>query len=334
MALKVMKHMRAGLEAARGTGVAMTRGIPFSTGFHDQTIELIYPEQLRQSYHVNYEGVAGTETNSFEFEGPVGYNNLPWWLNLHVKAVASGTGAGANKTWAFTPASASDDLKTATIQYGYADNIGASVPAWSCAYVIGDELTLSWDKSPGNPGVTFRSRLVSPLGATQISAFSGTGTYTAETDGLAKANGTKVYMDASTIGTTADDDILSVEWTLQDRTVNLYTLNGTSAAEDTFRPEGWAWQARIRRYFRNDTEIDAYVAKTLRKVRVRTTGSSLGTGNYQITLDLYGKYNGDSRRIAEVDGLGIEEYTLVPIYDATATTSFSVEVVNDQSAIT
>lgn len=333
MALKVFKNMRAGLEVTRGTNLAPTRGIPFTSGFHDQDIELIYPEELRNSYHVNYAADPGTETNSFEFEGPVGYNNLVWWLNLHVKAVASGTGGGADKTWTFTPTATTDDLKTATVQFGYSDSIGATRPAWEVGYCMGDELTLAWDKSPGTPGVTFRSRLLSPESALQVSAYTGVGTYTTETDGLAKAKNTAVYMDTTTIGTTADNDILSIEWTLQNRPVNLYTLNNSANAQDTLRPEGIMWQARIRRYYRNDTEIDAYVAKTIRKVRVRTLGSSLGAGNFKIDLDLYGKYQGP-RRIAEVDGLGIEEYTLVPFYDTTATTSFSAVVVNDQSTVT
>jgi len=333
VAVRVFKVMRAGLESTRGTNLAPTRGIPFTNGSHEQDIDLIYPEELRNSYHVNYAGDAGTETNSFEFDGPVGYNGLIWWANLHLKAVASGTGAGADKTWTFLPTATADDLKTATIQYGFSDNIGATRPAWELGYCIGDEFTLSWDKSPGSPGVNFKSRIVSPEAAVQISAFTGTGTYTTETDGLAKAKNTQVSIDTTTIGTTADNDILSVEWTLNDRSTNLYTLNNSANAQDTLRPYGWQWSARIRRYYRNDTEVDAYVAKTLRKIRVRTLGSTLGSSNFKIDLELYGKYQGP-RRIVEVDGLGIEEYTLVPVFDATATTSFQLIVVNDQGTIT
>lgn len=333
MALRVFKTMRAGLESTRGTNLAPTRGIPFSEGSHEQDIELIYPEELRNSYHVNYAGDPGTETNSLEINGPVGYNGLIWWANLHLKALASGTGAGADKTWTFLPSATTDDLKTATVQFGYGDNIGATRPAWELGYCIGDELTLRWDKSPGTPGVTFNSKLVTPESAIQISAFTGSGTYTTETDGLAKAKQTAVSIDTATIGTTPDNDILSVEWTLNDGSVNLYTLNNTANAQDTLRPNPWAWTAKIRRYYRNDTEIDSYVAKTLRKVRVATIGSVIGSGNFKVQLDLYGKYQGP-RRIVEVDGLGIEEYTLVPIYDTTATTSFQLVVVNDQATIT
>jgi len=332
MALRVFKNMRAGLETTRGTNVVPTRGIPFTEGTHNQDVETIYPEELRGSYFAHYAGDAGTETNSFEFSGNMGYAYLIEWLNLHVMALASGTGAGADKTWTFLPASASDTLKTATIQFGYSDGIGATRPAWEVGFCIGNELTLSWDKSPGSPGATFRSTLLSAEAATQITAFTGVGTYTAENGGLVKAINTAVTIDATTIGTTTDNDVLSVEWTLNSGPVNLYTLNNTAAAQDVLRPNPWAWTARVRRYYRNDTEVDAYVAKTIRKIRVRTQGPVLGGSFYKIDLDLYGKYTG--RTWAEVDGLGIEEFTLEGVYDTTLTADFQVVVVNDQTAWT
>lgn len=332
MALRAFKNARAGLETTRGTNVAPTRGVPFTEGTHNQDVETIYPVELRNSLFGHYAGDAGTETNSFEFSGNMGYAALIEWLNLHVKAVASGTGAGADKTWTFLPLGSADDVKTATVQWGYSDSIGATRPAWEVGYCMGNELTLGWDKSPGTPGATFRSTLLSAEAATQISAFTGVGTYTAENGGLVKAVNTAVTIDATTIGTTADTDVLSAEWTLQTGPVNLYTLNNTTAAQDTLRPNPWDWEARIRRYYRNDNEVDAYVAKTIRKMRVKTTGPVLGGSFYSIQLDLYGKYT--ARSWAEVDGLGIEEFTLKPIFDATLGADFQVILVNDQATWT
>ncbi len=332
MALRAFKSLRAGLETTRGTNVAPTRGIQFTEGTHNQDVETIYPEELRNSYFGHYSGDAGTETNSFELGGSMGFSSLIEQANLHIKAVASGTGAGADKTWTFLPTGTTDDLKTATLQFGYSDGIGATRPAWEVGYCIGNELTLAWDKSPGQPGATWRSTLLSAEAATQISAFTGVGTYTAENGGLVKAVNTAVFIDTATLGATADNDVLSIEWVLQSGPVNLYTLNNTAAAQDTLRPNPWDWEARIRRYYRNDTEVDAYVAKTLRKIRVRTLGPVLGGSNYKIDLELYGKYT--ARTWAEVDGLGVEEFTLKPVFDATATTHFQLVLVNDQATWT
>jgi len=330
VSLRIMSHARAGLEATRGTSVAPTRGIPFTEATHTQSFDHIAPEELRQSLFGHYTADVGTETNSFEFSGVAGFWSLVFWANLHIKAVAAGTGAGADKTWTFLPSS-TDDLKTATIEYGFADGIGATRPAWSVAGCIGSTFALNWDKSPGQSGVTFRSTLLSFKGATQISAFTGVGTYTAENGGLVKASATQVFIDTATIGTTADNDVLSVGWELQSGPQVLYTLNNTTAGVEVLRPSPWNWTARVRRYYRNNTELNARNAGTIRKMRVRTVGPVLGGGTYRLDVDLYGKYS--NRTLSIADGLGVEEFTLSPVYDATAATHFSMTLVNDQATI-
>lgn len=331
MALRPFKGMRAALESARGTGVAPTRGIPFTSGTHIEEIDLIYPEELRNSLFAHYTADVGTEVNALEFEGIVGYNSLPWWANLHIKAVASGTGAGSDKTWTFTPSS-TDDLKTASIEFGYSDSISATAPVVQLYGCIGDQFSMKWDKTPGNSGVTFTSRLATHKSVTQLSAFTGTGTYTAEAGGLVKASATTVSIDTTTIGTTPDSYVMAVEWTLNNGPVPLHTLNGTAAAQAMLRPNPWAWTAKVRRYYQNDTEWDARRAGTIRKVRIVTTGPVLGSGTYKVQLDLYGKYQ--DRTTSEADGLGIEEFTLVPVYDTGTSSDFSLIVVNDQASIT
>jgi hypothetical protein len=76
------------------------------------------------------------------------------------------------------------------------------------------------------------------------------------------------------------------------------------------------------------------LATTVRKIRLQTTGPVVGGSNYRIRLDLYGVWDGDQYEKAEVDGLGVEKFVLVPQYDGTATTDFSLEVVNATAAIT
>lgn len=333
MALKPFLAMRAGLEATRGTNVAPTRGIDFTEGDHDEDIDFIYPEQLRQSLYAHYNADTGSEVNALNVGGNVGFNALPWWLNLHIDAQASGTGAGADKTWTFKGAT-TDLLKSATVQFGYSDSIGATRPAVELGYCLGETLTLKWDKTPGQSGVTFESRLLTPEGVTQISAFTGVGTYTAEAGGLVKANATAVTVDTTTIGTTTDNDFLSLEWTLQSMSPEglLHTLNNSANAQDLFRVEPWMWTATMRRYYRNDTEWDARRAGTMRKLRLTTLGPTLGAGNYKVQLDLYGKWS--ARKLATSGGFGIEELTMQPVYDTTFSGDHQVIVVNDQATIT
>ncbi len=330
MPLRTFRHLRAGLETTRGTGVAMTRGIEFSSGNHQQDIDTLYPEEIRGSYEAHYVSAAGAEVNSLDVEGPFDFDAMVWWLNLHMKAVAAGTGAGADKTWTFLPTLTSDDQKSATVQFGYTDTIGASNPGISLPYVLGDELTLMWEKAPGSTGVSFRSKLVSPKAAAQLTAFTGTGTYT--TSELAKAGTTVITIDPTTIATTVDNDVVSAEWTYKSGYVNLYTLNNSYVAQDAYRPNPLEWELKLKRFIRNYNEWNRYVDKAKRKIRIKSTGSTLGGSAYSVTLDCYGTLTG--RSTTEDDGLGYEELTYKPLYDTTAAGTTSVVLVTALAAVT
>lgn len=323
---------RAGLESTRGTNVVPTRGIPFTSANHIEDLDWLYPEELRNSLFMHYVGETGTEVNALEFEGTADYNYLHWWANVHIAPVASGTGAGADKTWVFLPSGTADNLKSATMQLGYSDGISATQPATELGYLLGEQFMLRFDKTPGQSGVTFRSRMITPEPVVQIAAFSGVGTFIAQAGGLVKATQTGVTIDTTTIGTTTDVNVISLEWTMNAGWTNLYTLNNSTAAQDTFRTGPWLWSATIRRYLRNDTEWDARRAGTTRKIRVTTTGPTLGGSNYSIQLDLYGKYSGRTTGMA--DGLGYEDLTFVNLYDSTLTADYRLTVVNDQSTVT
>ena len=56
----------------------------------------------------------------------------------------------------------------------------------------------------------------------------------------------------------------------------LDALDGTNVAKALLRPKPRTWRLQLTRYYRNDTALDAYVAKTLRKIRVRSLGPVLG----------------------------------------------------------
>lgn len=330
MALKIFKAARAALEVTRGTSLTPTRLIYFSEGEHQQEVATIRPSTLGSYFGWRSGASAGTETNELAMSGVVTYDDLIWWANTHIKAVASGTGAGADKTWAFVPSGTTDDIKSATVQIGYSDNIGATRPAVELNYVLGNELTLKWDKQSDDGAVMFDSQMVVPKAATQISAF--TGSLSDRVVIPASANTTVVTIDSTTIGTTVDNYWTDVSWTVTNGYKNLFTLNNTTSAIDTFRPEARAWKLEGNRYYQADTEWDAYIAKTVRKVRIKTTGPVLGGSFYSIQLDLYGVWT--EMQFAEADGLGMQKFTLEPVYDTTATTDFSLTVVNATAALT
>ena len=329
MAVGTLLSARAALEATRGTGVTPTRLLYFTEGSHEQKVATIRPIERRASFVEAFRSYAGIERDILRFSGDFTYTDAIWWLNVFLKAVAAGTGAGADKTWTFLPTHTSDDIKSATVQFGYTDNIGATRPAWELQGCLGEELTLRWVKGET---VTFDGVLYSAEGATQISAF--TGALSDRTTVSATGVTTQSFIDPTTIGTTADTDVLDATFTLGNQWKYLDTLNNTAFAAELLRTMPKTWRYEFTRYYRNDTELDAMIAKTVRKVRVRSLGPVLVGSNYKIDLDLYGVYDGGAYEKSEVDGIGVEKFVLVPQYDTTALTDLQAVVVNDIAAIT
>jgi hypothetical protein len=329
MALQVFQTSRAALEAVRGTNLTPTRILYAETMAHEQDVATIKPDELRNSYNPNYSASAGPERNALLYSGRVSFDDLIWWANLFLKGVASGTGAGADKTWTFLPTAASDDVKTATIQMGYSDTI-ATAPGIELGYCMGESLTLHFEKNDDG-AVTFDARLISPEAATQITSF--TGALSDRTVVAASANGTQLFADqASAIGTTADSTFVSLDWRLNLGPVPFYTLNNSVAATNAYRPTWRRWEATLVRQFTSDLYWDDYSDKTVQKIRCRTLGPVLGGSNYKIDLDLYGVIT--SRRMADVEGVITEELTLSQIYDTTAAADHQLVVVNATAAIT
>lgn len=327
--LSVFTSARAALEAARGTDLTPTRIIYGEEFTHSQSVATIRPTEHRASYNPVYSAAAGPESNTLRIAGRMTYDDLIWYGNLFVKAVSSGTGAGADKTWTFLPTANADDVKTATVQLGDAVSIGATTPGVKLNYVFGQTLNLHWEKNDDG-AMTFAADFLAAKAATQITAF--TGALADRTTIPVSCNNTVVYIDSSTIGSTADNNVIAVDWTLDLAPVPLYTLDGTTAARDVYRPDFRRWTATITRQFANDTEWDKYVDKTVRKVRVRTTGAALGGSNYKVDLDLYGAYT--NREWSEVDGIITEVLTLEQVYDTSATADFQLVVVNATASIT
>lgn len=333
MPVRLFTQARAALETTPGTLVTpMTRIVYFTDGPGSWNREIARnrPQDLVGSFFANRRSSSGQETNTLTMSGALSYNDAAWLGNLHLKGVTSGTGAGADKTYSFVPTSGTDDRKAASMEFGWTSDIGASRPAFQAAGFRGTELTLTFDKTAADGAVTFAHTLVTNKAATQISAF--TGSLSDRTIQSASVANVQVYVDSTTIGSTADANVTSVAWTLSTPVALRWALDNTANAAEAARTQPLSWTATIRRYFNTATELNAYEAGTLRKLRVRALGPALGSSNYKIDLDLYGVYTGP-RTVADVDGFIFEEYTLSNQYDTTAATDHSMTVVTSETSI-
>jgi hypothetical protein len=327
MALRIFTSARAALETTRGTPVTPTRILYFEELTHEQDVQTIRPTELG-GYEAHKTATEGVETNTLTLAGRMSYTDLIWYGNTFIAPLASGTGAGADKTWSFVPSLTSDNIKTATIQAGYSDTI-ATAPGVSLPYCLGNTLNLHWEKS-GDGAVTFNANFFIGASATDITAF--TGSLSDRTVVPMSSTDTITYVDATTIGTTPDTNFVSADWTLNLGPVAFYALDGTNSANAIYRPNPRTWTCTLRRRYVSGSEKTIYKSKAERKIRIRTTGDALGSSNYRSTLDLYGVYTG--RAETDVDGIITEDLTLENIYDTTATRSFSLEVVNEIPSIT
>jgi hypothetical protein len=292
---------------------------------HDQSIGDIVPQELRNSYRPNFRVYPGVERNSFTFSGDATYDDLAFWLSSAVKGGLTGTGGSADKSWAFTPANAADDVKAFTVEFAYADLLatyGGRVPGCQV-----DTFGLKFEK---NGTVKFNAAVRSFKAATQITSF--TGSLSDRTNVDLVGTGTSYFVDTTTLGNTADANIVSSEWKLNNQLVAREPQNATATGTALVRPKPVLWELAVTRYFEDKTELDTYIAKTERKVRVRTVGPSLGGSTYKLDLDLYGYWS--VRKTADIDGLIVSNLTLKPLYDATATTDFAITLVNSLAAIT
>lgn len=320
---------RADIEATRGAGGTPDLKVIFDSLTHEQNIANIYPTRLSGSYENHYDATAGTQTNRVVATGLVDFNQMVLWGNLYFKGLVTGVGAGADKTYSFLPSQTTDDLKTLLMQIGMTDSLSASQPGWSLPYLVGEEFKLVYSKEPESPGITFTSTMTSPSSATDITAF--TGTAPEPTLQLASHIGTQVYIDTTTLGSTADNYVTNIDFTLTNNWRSLYSFNNTANAQDTFRPNAVDWNCVITRYWANDTEYEAWKIKTPRKVRIRTLGPSLGGSTYKMDLELYGVWA--ERSWSDADGLRMEQLTLRPRYDTTAATSKRLEIISSLASI-
>lgn len=327
--LTVFTSARAALESTRGTNLTPTRIIYAETFNPTYTVATIRPEEARASYEGFFQAAAGPETTTVEMAGRASYDDLIWHANMFYKAVASGTGAGADKLWAFAPTNTADDVKTHTLQLGDSAAISAATPGIQLNYGMGDTLNLHYEKN-ADGALTFNAKYLYAKALTQITAF--TGALSDRVTVPVSCNNTLVKIDTTTIGTTTDTAVTTVDFTLSLNPQPFYALDGTVAAQAVYRPAHRTWVAQITRQYNAVSEFSAYQAKTVRKVRVLTTGAALGSTNYIVQQDMYGVYT--ARDWAEVNGIVTEVLTLEPVFDTTSSTSTSITITNATAAIT
>ena len=328
MATRVLQKVQGALESTAGTFATASRKLYGSDITHERTLASIRPDFLDGTYNQSRVVYEGIETNAFTISGPLAYNQGVFWLSAAIGSAAA-VGASAPYVWTFNAASTADTTRSFSLEYAYSDG-GANIPA--SFRVPGNKvesLTINWAK---DDVVTFEAGINSFKGMTQGTALSATPSDTAEIHALGVNS--VVYIDASagTIGTTADSNVAVASLAITNGFATRYGLDGGNVGAALDRSAQTEAVLTLTRHFQNDTELDAWETKELRKIRIVTTGAALGAGNYQLTVDFYGVI--DEITQTDVDGAVAQEIVLRPYVDgSTVTVPFSVVLKNNLATI-
>ena len=327
MATRVLQKVQGAIESTAGTFVNATRKLYGTDIAHERTIASIRPDYLDGTYNQSRAVYAGVETNAFTISGPLAFDQSVFWLSGAIGS-ATASGGSAPYQWSFNAASTADTTRSFSLEYAWSD--GGSLPA--SFRVPGNKvesLTINWVK---DEAVNFEASIVSFKAMTQGTALSASPSDTIETHALGV--NTTVYIDASagTIGTTADNNVAVASIAITNGFATRFGLDGSATGRGLDRAAKTDAVLTLTRHFTNDTELDAWEAKQLRKIRIVTSGPTLSAGTYEITTDFYGVI--DEITQTDVDGSVAQEITLRPYVDgSTVTVPFSVVVKNNQSTI-
>lgn len=113
-----LRKLQAALEVTRGLDLPATRKV-YATGHMEKNIDLIAPMEDRGTFISNYRSSLGVVTSSLPLDGGVSFEDLPWWLQMALKGGVAGVlRAVTAYDYTFVPTPGTDDLKSATFEWG------------------------------------------------------------------------------------------------------------------------------------------------------------------------------------------------------------------------
>jgi hypothetical protein len=283
---------------------------------------------------------SGIESNTLGITGiPISYEQIGWWLTLLAPSGGGvpGTVDTSAYTRTFTPVEGTavntfgTGYRTAYLEFSTLDFSSTLVQKMPAMRV--SNITFNFNKraSGTDTGATMDLELMMGLGtATNGTAFS---TALADaTNTLVIGNQFTSYVDTTTLGTTADNNVSQARFSLANPLSFHDGFDGTRGHTSAHHSQQWTPTMTVTRKFSDLTELNAYLAGTTRKVRLAAEGGVVGaaTATNQFRFDFVGSPM-DHRR-TEVDGLVYAEIDLEGIYDSTLTTSWEAYLRNGVAA--
>lgn len=318
-----LEVVQRGIEATPGTLVAATHRVPFEPGSAElhNTIDRIR-RRNSGSLATSHSSSSGLTHAALQYDERATFDFLAVNLASLLAPTVTGTGAGADKTWAFTPSDSVDNLKRASLELGGRDTwpaeehiAGAIIRAWE----------LTWDKTGEDwmqsiEWIGIRSTQAAKAGALTLP--------TTLVPILAKA--TRCYIDPTTFGSTSYGRALSGRIRVELETSERFGTDGNDYANRIAVLKRTVTASVVAEYDAT-TLRDAWRNGTLQKLRIANTGPSLGGSTYSAILDIPGTW--ETSDLGDDGGIITLEHELTAEYNATLTADISATIVNSIAAI-
>lgn len=322
----ILETVQVALETTRGTLVPATKVLDFTeaTLKRDPNNSHI---RVGGSFATSHRTIPGREDVELNIKGRCTYQWMNWWYNLFLGPLASGTGAGADKTWTFgstVVSDTADNLKSASFEIGGSDTWPSE---FKVAGVIGKKLSLHMEV---DGTWTYDATLL----GTTVTKASKTGALSKVTtifDILGQ--NTKCYFDTSSaFGTTQKTGVMqSVDIDIEIGGVQRYALDGTRAPIRTAVVHPRNITGKFVAEWATITNYDNTMNQTANRLRFEALGTTLGTATYKSNIDIPCTY--DTLDFSDDDGVITEEVAFTAQYDSTPAADINAVVVNDSATL-
>lgn len=265
------------------------------------------------------------EWSELDVSGPVTYTELMYLLNSLIKAVTP-TGAGANKTSLFAPSSTgSDARKTFTIEHGSPDR------ARQIAYALMTGLELTFNRNE----VTCKGTMLGKAIADNVALTNLTSAAEIPVIPVLPTQGTIKLADtqAGLAGATAAARAFAATWSVQNVSGPVWPINASNSfaaivdtqptAEGSVRMAVDAEGMALLTNLRNGAS---------KFMRINYLGEALGTGNYQLQIDVAMKVK-DVKQFSDEEGVYAVEWGWEMVHDSTWGKGTEITVVNSLAAL-
>lgn len=315
-------------EGTAHTLTAAKRRVYLMDGELKYAIDRTYVNERRGSLIANYRSFPTKQSS--EISGATfapTYEDLPWHLGMALAGTT--TPAPTNVTaWrhTFIAAATTDNLKTATLEVGNAQNNPFAVPG-----CLANRLELGWSANGPLTGS------IDYLGDVPVSQSFTSNLADRTTEDINGAFAT-AYIDTTTIGSTAVTNVLDAKFTIDNKWNQFFALTGSLGPSDAYRGEARYAEMDLTVAFNDTVEWAKFAsvssAESPRKIRLKITGSTIAGSSASLpkslTVDWYGIW--ETAEFGTQNGLRVVNLKGRSEYDSTAATDWKVVVDNDISA--